>query len=160
MNRHGLVSCSPACSAMSVTGWLFAGSTTIASNRGADAAARTRPRHRHGPHAVLRARHPWYRGVDERLVLEEVQMTPHTLTNVMRRARLLGGIQPRGSGTSSPSGSRSRCAARVCRPSRRGIPPPTPSTGRATARRKRTAKWYPYHQTTRTSSPPIILHPP
>lgn len=46
------------------------------------------------------------------------------------------GMTPRGSGTAIPSGSRSRCAARVCRPFRRGIPPPTPSTGRATARRK------------------------
>ena len=33
MNRHSLVSCSPTCSAMSATGWLFAGSTTIASDR-------------------------------------------------------------------------------------------------------------------------------
>lgn len=87
MNRHGLVSCSPACSAMSAAGWLFAGSTAIASNRSADAAARTRPWRRHGPHAVLRARHPWQGGVDERLALEEIQMTPYTLPHVIHRAR-------------------------------------------------------------------------
>lgn len=46
------------------------------------------------------------------------------------------GMTPRGSGTAGPSGSQSRCAARVRCPSRHGIPPPTPSTGRATARRK------------------------
>lgn len=38
-------------------------------------------------------------------------------------ARHAPGTPPRDSGTASPSGSRSRCAARVCRPSRRGIPP-------------------------------------
>ena len=67
------------------TGWLFASSTTIASNR-SEPAARTRPRHRHGPHAVLRARHPWYGGVDERLVLEEIQVTPCAFHRVMYRA--------------------------------------------------------------------------
>lgn len=89
MNRHGLVSCSPTCTATSATGWLFASSTTIASNRSTDAAARTRPRHRHSPHAVLRARHPWHGGVDERLVPEEIQVTPRAFHRVIYRARCL-----------------------------------------------------------------------
>lgn len=89
MRRHGLVPCPPTCSAMSATGWLFASSTTIASNRSADAAARTRLRHRHGPHAVLRARRPWRGGVDERLVLEEIQVTSRAFHRVMYRARRL-----------------------------------------------------------------------
>ena len=89
MNRHRRVSCSPTCSAMSATGWLFASSTTMASNRSADAAARPRPRHRHCPDAMRGARHARHSHVDERLVLEEVQVTPHALPHVMHRACLL-----------------------------------------------------------------------
>ena len=80
--------CPPTRSATSATGWPFASSTTIASNR-SEPAARTRPRHRHGPHAVLRARHPWYGGVDERLVREEIQVTPCAFHRVMYRASRL-----------------------------------------------------------------------
>lgn len=50
MNRHGLVSCPPTGSAMSVTGWLFAGSTTIAPNRSMNPL----PGRAHGTVAVLR----------------------------------------------------------------------------------------------------------
>ena len=104
MNRHGLVSCPPTGSAMSATGWLFAGSTTIAPNRSADATARTRPRHRRSPHAVLRARHPWHGGVGERLVLEEIQVTPRAFHRVMSRGKTPPRIPPRDSG----NGSRAR----------------------------------------------------
>lgn len=52
-------------------------------------AARTCPRHRRSPHAVLRARHPWHGGVDERLVLEEIQVMPRAFHRVMYRARRL-----------------------------------------------------------------------
>lgn len=65
-------------------------STPVQSSyRRADAAARTRPRHRHNPHAVLRAHHPWHEGVDERLVPEEIQVTPHAFHRVIYQARCL-----------------------------------------------------------------------
>ena len=51
--------------------------------------ARSRPRDRHGPHAMLRACHAWHAGMDERLVPEEVQMPPHAPARVMHRASVL-----------------------------------------------------------------------
>ena len=47
------------------------------------------PGRAHGPHAVLWARHPWYGSVDERLVREEIQVTPCAFHRVMYRARCL-----------------------------------------------------------------------
>ena len=44
------------------------------------------PRGGHRPHPVLGARDAGHGGVDERLVLEEVQVPPHTLPPVMHRA--------------------------------------------------------------------------
>ena len=52
-------------------------------------AAGTCPRHRNRPDAMRGARHARHSRVDERLVLEEVQVTPHALPHVMHRACLL-----------------------------------------------------------------------
>lgn len=50
-------------------------------------ASRPRPRHRDRVHAVGGARHARHARVNERLVLEEVQMPPHALPRVMHRTR-------------------------------------------------------------------------
>ena len=61
-------------------------------------AVRTRPWYR--PDAMREARHARHIRVDERLVLEEVQMTPHTLPQVIHwacllAASLLGAVEAR-----------------------------------------------------------------
>lgn len=97
------MSCSPTCSATSATGWHFASSATIASNRSVNPL----PGRAHGTaptscarHDTREARHARHIRVDERLVLEEVQMTPHTLPHVMHwaclfAASLLGAVEAR-----------------------------------------------------------------
>lgn len=90
MNHYSLVSCPPTCTATSATVWLSASSTTIASNRSVNPL----PGLAHGT-GTARTPCAEHARVDERLVLEEIQMPPHTLTHVMRRARLLGAVEPR-----------------------------------------------------------------
>ena len=144
---------------MSATGRLFTGSTTIASNGSADATARTRPRRRHGPRAALRARHPWHGGVDERLVPEEIQVTPRAFHRVTHRARRLPasrlGTVETGAGPVSNRDAR-------LPPTRVGIaelhtgdvPGVDESRGGGERRRGIHAT-----KTTRPSSPPNPLHP-
>lgn len=158
MNRHGRVSCSPACSATSATGRLSAGSTTIASDRSADAAARTRPRRRHCPDAVRGARRARRERVDERLVPEEVQVTPRAFRRVARRARRLPAYRPGAvEARARPEADHDMQLAPAVRPVAELHARHTPRAGQPQGGGEQRSR---IHTTNpRTSSPPISLHP-
>lgn len=86
MNRHKRVSVSSNCSASVPAGRWRAISTAHASNRSVNPLPGLAHGGGHRPHPVLGARDAGHGGVDERLVLEEVQVPPHTLPPVMHRA--------------------------------------------------------------------------
>ena len=85
MNRHRRVSVSSNCPASVLTGRCRAISTAHASNRSVNPLPGLAHGGGHRPHPVHGTGDAGHGGVDERLVLEEVQVSPHALPRVMHR---------------------------------------------------------------------------
>ena len=88
-------------------------------------ASRPRPRHRDRVHAVGGARHARHARVNERLVLEEVQMPPHALPRVMHRTRGLAAPRFRAGNREPAANPIAICSSRLPSSSSRNSTPDT-----------------------------------